>query len=148
MIRIKNHLKDNRGDIYIQMLVCTMILLLVSIIIFTLITSVSNKMWLDNKLDYITKTVATTGSTKGSLLSEVINEITDRFGGTISFVADYIDEDEEKARVQLDAPIEICYHNDEYVALNIFGIKVSTVIDLHRTTISSVYYKITENPLD
>lgn len=145
---IRAHLQTHRGDVYIPMLICLMLFLFITVIVFSIATSVTNKLWLDEKLTELEQTVSATGCVKGETLSAIEKEITDRFGGTITYKANFVDDDETKGLVQLNERVVIQYQSDKYVACSIAGFEVATNIDLEKIAVSCVYYKTNDSAID
>lgn len=145
---IRNHLRDNHGDVYIQMIICLTVLLLVSVVVFTVASSLSKKLWLDERMNDISKIVDSTGTTKNEAISDIELSITNRFGGHVRYETNFLDDDPEKGLVQLNEKVKIIYHNDKYTVMSIFGNDISTEINIYKTAVSSVYYKTNNDLID
>lgn len=145
-MRLKKHLRNHSGDMYIQMLICMLVFLITSVIVFTLASSMTDKLWLDEKLEDIANLVSSTGRVDTESVQRVSKQITDRFGGEIYFEGTFLDED--KTRVQLNDQVYVCYHHDEYTIMSIFGVDISTEINLSNMAISGVYFKTTDPLVD
>ena len=145
-------LANNIGDVYIQMLICTTIMLLVSVVIMTVASSLNAKMWLDEKLDDIAKNISVSGSIDTTTIHNLEEDITRRFGGTITYSLKHRDDEidsetlsherlfTDENRVQLNDQIIVYYYSDKYTAINIAEIKIETPISLSKMAISQVFY--------
>ena len=140
MLSIKQHLKDNKGDSYIEMMICSVILLLMAVIFFSVSTSVVDKLKIDQKMDDIASMVSATGTTKSEALTELENDLIDAYGGEISYDATYIGSS-TYGRVQLNDVVIITYHVDKYTSLLLSEFEISTPINISRSAISEVYWK-------
>ncbi len=138
--KIKQHVKQNNGDVYIQMLLCTTVLLLISVIIISVASSINTKLWLDEQLNDIVRLVETTGRTESAAISAIEDSITDRLGGQITYHGEFI-AGAEGGRVQLNDTVYVNYYCDQYVAVNIAFFPISTEINLTKAATSNVYYK-------
>lgn len=147
--RLKNHLKDNhRGDIYIEMLICTTIMLLVSVIIISVASSINTKLWLDEQLNDIVRQVENSGSTQTDAIEVIEKRITDRLGGEVTYYGTFIDNDPEKGCVQLNNTVYVYYHCDKYVAVSIAAFPIETEINITKAATSNVYYKLEDTQID
>ena len=72
---IKSYIKNNKGDMYIQTLICLIIFVMVFLFIFQASSSMTQKMWLDDKLNDITKIIAVTGDVSCDEVSAVENMV-------------------------------------------------------------------------
>lgn len=145
--QIKRHLKDNSADVYIQMLICTTIMLLASVIIISVASSVNDKLWLDEQMTDIVHIIETTGRAESERITEIEDSIVARFGGgSVSYVGDFLDKDEKT--IQLNNTISVQYHHDYYVAVNIAAFKVGTPINISKSATSNVYFKVENTQID
>jgi hypothetical protein len=140
---MKRHLKDNNGDMYIQMLICTTIMLLISVIIISCASAINTKLWLDEQLGDIVKIVENTGCVKSPEIENISKAITDKLGGDIYFVGDFLDVGD--GTVQLNNKVELHYHCDNYEVISLLAFPISTEINLVKTATSNVYFKV-DNP--
>lgn len=146
---IHNHLKDNhKGDIYIEMLICTTIMLLVSVIIISVASSVNTKLWLDEQLSDIVRQVENSGSTKTEAIAEIEARITDSLGGAVTYHGTFINDDPDTGLIQLNDTVYVHYHCDEYVAVSIAAFPISTPINITKAATSNVYYKLEDTEID
>lgn len=147
--KIKNHLKDNhRGDMYIEMLICTTIMLLVSVIIISVASSVNTKLWLDEQLNDIVRQVENSGSTKTEAIAQIEKHITDKLGGYVTYYGTFIDDDPDKGLVQLNNTVYVYYHCDKYTAVSIAAFPIETQINIFKAATSNVYYKLEDTEID
>lgn len=147
--RLKDHLRDNSGDVYIQMLICTLILLLISVIIISVASSINTKLWLEEQLNDIVRVVENNGSTETPAGEAIEQAIIDRLGGTITYEGRFInDNNDNKGLVQLNDTVMVKYHCDKYTALKIIGIEISTPVNISKPATSNVYYKLEETLID
>lgn len=141
--RIKDHLKDNSGDLYFQMMICLIAVVALLALSFNIVTATTQKVWLDDKLNDITRIVAVEGDTTTVAVDRVIEEIETRMGGEITFEcpdpSDWFDESE--GEVQLNGIVNVNYFNDNYVVVRILNIDIPITIDLTKIAISERYYK-------
>ena len=140
---IKRHLKENNGDMYIQMLICTTVMLLISVIIISVASSINTKLWLDEQLGDIVKIVENTGCVKSDEILNIEKAITDKLGGEIYFVGEFLDTGD--GTIQLNDKVEVHYHCDNYEVVSLLAFPISTEINLVKTATSNVYFK-TDNP--
>ena len=146
---LKQHLKDNhKGDMYIEMLICTTIMLLVSVVIISVASSVNTKLWLDEQLSDIVRQVENTGCTQTEAIEKIEKQITDKLGGTITYHGTFINDDPDTGLVQLNDTIYVYYHCDEYVAVSIAAFPISTEINISKAATSNVYYKLEDTNID
>lgn len=148
LTKIKTHLKDNNGDVYIQMLICTTVMLLISVIIISVASSINTKLWLDEQLTDIVRTVENTGCTQSEAIQQIADSITSKLGGEVTFSGPFIDGDKDKGLVQLNDTVYVNYHCDEYTAVNIAMFPIKTEIDLTKAATSNVYFKLEETQID
>ncbi len=141
--KIKQHLKENNGDMYIQMLICTTIMLLISVIIISCASAINTKLWLDEQLGDIVKIVENTGCVKSPEIENISKAITDKLGGDVYFVGDFLDVGD--GTVQLNDKVELHYHCDNYEVISLLAFPISTEINLVKTATSNVYFKV-DNP--
>lgn len=147
--RLREHLRDNKGDVYIQMLICTLTLLLVSVIIISIASSINSKMWLEEQLNDLVRVVENTGCTTTEAGTNIENVIKAKFGGTFTYEGQFINNNSDhKGRIQLNDSVVITYHCDEYVALRILGVDISSPINLQKLATSNVYYKTEDTRID
>lgn len=146
--KLKQHLHGNTGDIYIQMLLCTTIMLIVSVIIISIASSVNTKLWLDEQLGDIVRLVESSGCTETPAIEAIEKNITDRLGGEITYVGPFINNDPDAGMVQLNDTVHLVYHCDEYVAVNIAMFPISTEINISKAATSNVYYKLEDTLID
>lgn len=147
--RLKNHLKDNhKGDIYIEMLICTTIMLLVSVIIISVASSVNTKLWLDEQLNDIVRQVENSGCTQTEAIEEIEAKIINKLGGTITYHGTFINDDPDEGLVQLNDTVYVYYHCDKYTAVSIAAFPISTPINIYKAATSNVYYKLEDTNID
>ncbi len=146
--RLKQHLSDNNGDVYIQMLICTTIMLLISVIIISVASSINTKLWLDEQLNDIVRIVENTGCTKSDGIAEIEQAIKDRLGGSITYDGTFIRGDSAKGLVQLNDVVYVVYHHDNYVAVDILLFPIATEINIAKPATSNVYYKLEDTLID
>lgn len=142
------HLKDHRGDVYIQMLICIVLLLIISVVIFTIASSVIEKMWLDEKVDDISKLVAASGCIHSDEITEIEQLVKQQYGGEFVYTGKYIDDDPVAGLVQLNDQITVTYQSSEYVFLEVGAFKLSSPIRISRQAVSGVYYKLEDTVID
>lgn len=139
---LKRHFGDNRGDVYIETLIATVVLLLVCLLISSVATAISGKMWLDGELNDLCDAVALSGCVKGSAVTEIEQRIVSETGGTVTYEADFLNS---SGCVQLNGPVRIRFHMDRLVVFSVMGIEVASPVDLEKTAVSSVYFKVPSN---
>ena len=146
---LKKHLKCNKGSAYIEAIICMMSLLIVAVILFSVCTSLMQKMWLDEKLTDIAKLINTSGTVKSSAITSIEDAIKDKFGGgTITYHANFLNDDESSGLVQLGEVVVISYDRPGYNAFSVGVMSVGTDIHLEKTAISDVYYKPVNEMID
>lgn len=148
LTRIRNHLQDNHGDVYIQMMICLTVFLLVSVVVFTVASSLNTKLWLDERLNDISKIVDATGTTKSDAILALEQSITDRLGGRVTYEANFLNDDPNAGLVQLNEKVKIVYTNDKYTVMSVFGQEIATEVYVYKTAVSSVYYKTNNDLID
>lgn len=141
--KLIQHIGDNRADIYIQMLICTTIMLIVSVIIISCASAINTKLWLDEQLGDIVKIVENTGCTKSAEIDNITKAIVDKLGGEISFDGEFLDAQE--GTIQLNHKVDLHYHCDNYEAVRLIAFPISTEINITKTATSNVYFKV-DNP--
>ena len=144
---LKQHLHGNNGDVYIEMLICTTVMLLISVIIIGVASSINTKLWLDEQLNDIVKLVETTGCTQSQAISNIENAIIEKLGGEITYEGNLINVKNKNGQmqegcVQLNETITIRYYCSEFKAVNIAPFPISTEINLTKAATSNVYFKI------
>lgn len=144
--KLKKHLCDNNsGDIYIEMLICTTIMLLVSVIIISVASSINTKLWLDEQLDDIVRIVENTGCVYGESIENIEKAIQEKLGGDVYFVGTFINDNKDgKGLVQLNETVYVIYHCDKYTAVSIAGFDIQTEINISKAATSNVYYKLSD----
>lgn len=146
---ITKHLKDNhRGDIYIEMLICTTIMLLVSVIIISVASSINTKLWLDEQLSDIVRQVENSGCTETPSIHAIEKRITDKLGGYVTYYGTFINDDPDAGLVQLNDTVYVYYHCDKYVAVSIAAFPIETPINVTKAATSNVYYKLEDTNID
>ncbi|MGI6039118.1 MAG: DUF4320 family protein [Clostridiales bacterium] len=85
MNRCKNCLKNNRGDIYFEFLICMILFIFVLSLCIQLTTSVQLKFWLDRQTAAIVRHVQISGEVDAAA-DEMISGIRDRLGDSVSNV--------------------------------------------------------------
>lgn len=146
MNRIRKLFKNNKADMYIEMLLCTTVMLIISVIIISMASSVNRKMWLDDQLNDIVKIVENTGCTKSDAITTIENNIKGKFGGQVTYVGDFLNE--SNGTVQLGDTVYVVFQADKYTALNVSLFEISTPINLSKAATSNVYYKTSATQID
>ncbi len=146
MNRIKRLFKNNKADMYIEMLICTTVMLIISVIVITMASSVNRKMWLDDQLSDIVKIVENTGCTKSDAITNIENNIKSKFGGNITYVGKFLNED--TGTIQLGDTVYVVFTSDKYTALNVSLFEISTPVNLQKAATSNVYYKVSATQID
>lgn len=137
---LKKHLKSHKGDMYIQMLICMGCLIGLLAFAFQVTETLTEKVWLDNQINYISREIAITGQTSNEQIDEYVAEIVERLGGTLEIVPDsWFNEASHK--VQLNTPVKIIYYNEEFPVINLGNHVIGIEVNLTRHAISEVYYK-------
>lgn len=140
--RIKAHVKSNGGDMYIQMLICMVCLLGLLAFAFQITATLTQKIWVDDQLNDITRIIAVTGDVDNEDVEEIILRITDKMGGRIEITpAEWFDEGEKL--VQLGTTVKVKYLNDAFPVIKLGDFTVDIEVDLSRQGISEVYFKPT-----
>lgn len=147
---MKKHLKSNSGDMYFQMLICLMSVIIIVAFSFNVVTVMTQKVWLDDKLNDITRIVAVTGSTKDDQIEKIEKEISAKMDRLDENKKGYLTFDcpkdgdwfnESKGEVQLNGIVEVNYTYDGYPAIEILNIEIPIDINLTKLAISERYYK-------
>ena len=143
--RIKAHVKNNGGDMYIQMLICITCLLGLLTFAFQVTTTLTQKIWIDDQLNDITRIIAVTGDVDDAAIEDLTEKIIEKMGGQIVITPknnEWFNESEKL--VQLGTVVKVQYFNDEFPVLQMGDFVVNIDVDLSRQGISEVYFKPTD----
>ena len=147
---LRQHLKSHKGDVYIQMLICTTVLLVVSVIIISVASSINSKLWLDEQLNDIVKIVERTGDCQAPGIEDIEQAIIKKFGGEITYEGEFIDDRiantqygyfAEDQKVQLNTTITVHYYSEEYRLLTVAVFPIATEINIEKKATSNVFFK-------
>jgi hypothetical protein len=107
--------------------------------VFQVANTMTQKIWIDDRLNDITKLIAVQGKTQTEEIKSIENDIIDNMGGSISYETTYKDAVEHK--VQLGTVVKVKYNNSAFPIITINDFNVSITVDIVRQAISEVYYK-------
>ena len=141
MKKLRKLLKCNRGEVYIPLMIALFVLSVAMVVAVSVGSAMNNKMLMDQKLDEIARVVASTGCIRGDRITQLENELTTRFGGTVDYEGTFLDDDKVVGKVQLNDTVYIVYSNAEYVAFSLGGWDVRSPINMRTMAVSDVYYK-------
>lgn len=133
--------KNRKGEVYIPLMIALFVLSVAMVTAVSVGSSMNNKMWLDEKLDDIGKIVASTGCIRSDEITAITEEITGRFGGTLDFEGDFLDDDKTVGKVQLNDVVYVTYKSDQYIAIQVGDWKIYTPVDMRTMAVSNVYWK-------
>ena len=137
--KIKKHIAQNDGDMYVQMLICVFLFVAVLMFMLQVSSAMSQKLWIDEKLNDLQKLVSIQGCTETADIQAIEKEVLNRFGGEITYDCTYVDED--KQTVQLGNVVHIRYYNDALPIIKIHDGTIDITVNIQRQAISEVYYK-------
>jgi hypothetical protein len=145
--KIIRHIKNNKGDVYIEMLISMLIIMGLFAGMLQMSTAMIQKMWIDNKLTDITKIIAVEGTWDvpeiDVIEEEIMQKMSERGGSEGEIKYHYANKDENYPNlVQIGDPVDVIYEHKDYEVLNIFDkYKMSVDINVSKTAISEVYHK-------
>ena len=144
--KIKKYIKDNRGDTYISFLICIVIAIPIFVFIFEASSAMTQKMWLDDRINDITNVVAITGDVSCQEVSIIENDIQEKMGGNFIYTSTaWVNPAKtpiEDGRVQLGGIVDVTYKNEQYPIIKISDDFILHIdIDLTRQSISEKYFK-------
>ena len=144
--KIKKYIKDNRGDTYISFLICIVIAIPIFVFIFEASSAMTQKMWLDDRINDITNVVAITGDVSCQEVSIIENDIQEKMGGNFIYTStawvNPAKTPTEDGRVQLGGIVDVTYKNEQYPIIKISDDFILHIdIDLTRQSISEKYFK-------
>ena len=156
--KITNHLKNNKGDVYIEALIALMGLVVVFAFLIQVSTAMVEKMYIDNKLTSIAKIVSMKGGwidpDTGDIRSEIEkiqSDMTDKLGGgeiTYTTEKTYSSRPDNSSYgpdgfVQIGDTVNINYNYPDYEVLNILDdkLEIKVDIDISKTAVGEIYHK-------
>lgn len=144
--KIKKYIKNNRGDTYISFLICITIAIPIFVFVFEASSAMTQKMWLDDRINDITNVVAITGDVSCEDVSLIENDIQDKMGGDFVYTSTaWVNPSKtpaEDGRVQLGGIVNVTYKNEQYPIIKISDDFILHIdIDLTRQSISEKYFK-------
>lgn len=148
--KIKNHLKTNNGDLYIEALISLIVLVVVFAALIQMSTAMVQKIWIDNKLNDISKIVAVNGSwidpdnnNKYDEILNIENQIENKMGENGEITYHYENEKlSYPGMVQIGDSATITYTYDDFPVLDILNkYNLAVDIDISKTAVSEVYHK-------
>lgn len=157
--KITRHLKNSKGDVYIEALIALMGLIAVFAFLVQVSTAMVEKMYIDNKLTSISKIVSMnggwidpdTGAVRNDI-QKIQDDMTAKLGDGGSII--YTTEKTYSSRpdgssfgpdgfVQIGDTVTINYLHPDYEVLNILDgkLEIKIDIDISKTAVGEIYHK-------
>ena len=146
--KIRNHVKNNSGDTYISLLICLIVAIPAIVFIFQASSAMTQKMWLDDRMNDITSVIAITGDVSCAEVDAIEADIIDKMGGSFTYSSsawvDSLKSPDADGRVQLGGIVNVTYTNAQYPVIKIADDLILHIdINLTRQSISEKYFKTT-----